>query len=82
MGVQKNKNEKDFHINFFFVNEEYRSKKIGSKLLNKIEKEFNNYHSIDLLVNRKNSGALKFYKKNSFVTYDTENDDYKLHKVN
>ena len=51
-------------IEYIIVDEEYRKRGIGSKLLEEIEK--NNIQNITLEVRESNIEAINFYKKNGF----------------
>lgn len=57
-----------YHINYFIVLEEERSRGIGKKLLKKLEKIAfeNNIKKIDLNVSISNIKAQNFYRKNLF----------------
>ncbi len=65
-GYKKREEPSITHINYFFINKNYRSKGIGSKLLKKLENEVKKCKELELLVNKNNIGALSFYKKNGF----------------
>ncbi len=68
------------HINYFFINKNYRSNGIGSKLLKELENKVKGCKELELLVNKNNIGALNFYKKNGFEIKETETADFKLRK--
>ncbi len=60
--------KKVFHINYFYVEEKFRSMGLGQCLLEKLYKEARakKIESIELLVNKGNEKALKKYLKNGF----------------
>lgn len=60
--------EERLHVNYLIVDEKYRSKGIGSKLvsfLKNIAKE-KNIKKVELIVSSQNKEAIKFYKKYDF----------------
>lgn len=79
-GYRKKENNDIIHINYFFINENYRNKGIGRLLLKELEKNIENFKEIELLVNKNNLGALRFYKRNGFEIKEEEIEDFKLYK--
>jgi undecaprenyl phosphate N,N'-diacetylbacillosamine 1-phosphate transferase len=65
------------HINYFVVNKDYRNKKIGTKLLNEIINESQG-KNLELLVEKVNEKAIKFYEKNGFKTMPHSDKKYKM----
>ena len=61
-------NEKRIHINYFIVNELYRKKGIGSKLIESLYKKAKNDKilKIELMVTSNNEEAIKFYQNQGF----------------
>lgn len=65
------------HINYFSVLNKYRNNGIGTKLIKKMI--FDNKNSkIELLVNKDNTKAIKFYLKNGFVKENYSKDKFKF----
>lgn len=83
------KSEKNFvHINKMAISKEYRSLKIGSKMLASLKNTClnNNIDAISLFTNKKNEGALNFYLKHGFQIEDIIKDEtteryYMIHKI-
>ncbi len=69
----------DLDIHIIFVSNNYRRKKIGSKIMNFIESNnnFTKISKIFLEVSEKNSEAIKFYEKNNFVFLKFRHNYYK-----
>ena len=80
-GYRKKEENNIFHINYFFVNEKYRSQGTGSMLLKEFENKISKYKEIELLVNKNNVGALEFYKRNGFKIKEEMHEDIKLYKI-
>ncbi len=80
-GYKKIENQNIMHINYFFVNENYRSKGVGSILLKELENKVENIEETELLVNNKNIRALKFYEKNGFKIKEKDIEKIKLYKI-
>lgn len=79
-GYRKKEYNDIIHINYFFINENYRNKGIGCLLLKELEKTIKNFKEIELLVNKNNLGALRFYKRNGFEIKEEEEENFKLYK--
>ena len=79
-GYKKIEEPSIIHINYFFINENYRSNGIGSKLLKELESKVKGCKELELLVNKNNTRALNFYKKNGFEIEETKTVDFKLSK--
>ncbi|MBA3970867.1 MAG: GNAT family N-acetyltransferase, partial [Bacteroidetes bacterium] len=69
------KDEWNYFLHKFYVDNNEQGKGIGSKLLEYILKELANAESIELTVNRKNYKAINFYFKNGFVIKDVADFD-------
>lgn len=63
------------NIGLIAVNEEYRGKNIGSKLLNAAfySSKINGNSTIEVVTQKKNRGACKFYEKNGFQIKEITN---------
>lgn len=68
--------EKKYHLNYLIIKEEFRSKKIGSKLLKKAYELalIENALEIELNVNKENIRAFKFYKNEKFEVIKEDNE--------
>lgn len=58
------------HINYFYINKGYRGKGVGQKLINSMYEKAKekNIDTIELMVGSKNTNAMKFYKKQGFIS--------------
>lgn len=70
-------NKDTIKINSFYVKKEYRNKKIGTSLYNKIINfiENNNYKEIILCTYDSYNVASIFYKKNNFILYKIDGEE-------
>lgn len=80
--IEKNKktSEKDFYISQLCINENLRSKGLGSIFFNQLKdiaKEFS-ARNITLLNMKKNTKALKFYQKQSMIPLDEYGEELLL----
>ncbi len=80
-GYKKLEKNDTVHINYFFVNKNYRSRGIGSELLKSLIKNIEDNIELELLVNKKNLKAFQFYKRNEFKIIEENADDLKLCKL-
>ncbi len=61
--------EERYHVNYFFVNAQYRKQGIGKELMNRVIKNAreNGAKAVELIVLADNKGAVEFYKKQEFI---------------
>lgn len=64
-------------IDYIIVDKDYRNKGIATKLLNFMEKSYNNLKNITLEVRESNKGAINFYLKNDFKEITKRKNYYK-----
>lgn len=64
-------------IEYIIVKEEYRRLGIATKLLNYVEKKYDNIDNITLEVRESNMEAINFYKKNGFIEASIRKNYYK-----
>lgn len=67
-------NNIDFFLNKFYINQQFASNGIGTKVLQEIEKIISP-KTISLTVNRQNFKSINFYFKNGFKIKSVENFD-------
>lgn len=80
-GYKTKEDSNKVHINYFFVDENYRGNGIGTELLDALEKIFNHV-SFELLVLKNNTKAINFYRNNGFEIIDEYDTKYKMQKNN
>ena len=69
--------DKNIHINYFVVLDEYRNNRIGKKMLEYVIKNFKE-NTFELFVSKENIKAIKFYKKNGFEIVEEKENKYKM----
>ena len=76
-------NNFDLDIHIMFIEKTKRRKKIGTKILNFIDKnkEILNIAEIRIEVSEKNLKAISFYEKNNFVFYKFRHNYYKENNI-
>lgn len=71
------------HINYFYINENYRNFGIGKKLLEEMEnkvKTIKGITNLELFVDKKNKNGMNFYKHNNFEIKEICSTKIKLRK--
>lgn len=70
----QNKRENSWFLNKFYINQDFASKGIGSKILNELKKMLS-IEKLFLTVNRRNFKSINFYFKNGFKIDHVEDFD-------
>ncbi len=80
-GYKKKEKPNVLHINYFYINEKYRKHGIGKKLLDAIESMNKDIDELELLVDKINESAIRFYIIKGFQISENDGEKFKLINV-